>query len=240
MRYLTLILVALASCAAPQHTSSEYQRGTYAPVRPAPARPGVGAPVVGQPGYVGPLEGLPRSPHGRVLPETPETRREPGIWSAEPPDATLTLERDRVPAILGVSIPLPSTNSDVDFLLARGCADTMSIAAKKILKSFDAIPELKSVFNLPVKRCAAARLYRECVGDLTPDSSMYKFLDTKVESGLDEAIKRASEVARLNVKRECSKVSLSPDLKAFVYRVDLEWIKLIDLLWSRTQIRGGR
>jgi len=88
---LLLLILLLSACAANQSAF---------PVAP-PFSPVLDAPVtVGQPGYVGELERAPRSPHKRVLPQTPETRKEAGIWAANAPSQT-------EPVLLGVRLPVP-------------------------------------------------------------------------------------------------------------------------------------
>lgn len=113
MRLLPLLLF-LSACGAPSHT---YRQGI--PVAPsAPAfNPAWDAPVTtGQPGYVGPAENLPRSPHGRVLPETPDTRREPGLWAGDEPRAAKTPPWATWPTtVLGVALPPLEDLADESF-----------------------------------------------------------------------------------------------------------------------------
>lgn len=158
-RYLVLSVVLLA-CSGPQRAeSTEYRRGTYAPVRPAPARPGVGAPVVGQPGYVGPIEGIPRSPYGRVLPQTPETRREPGIWAADnPPSVKWTF--------MGTPLPLPPPENSTQFdeSLALACAQTAGKALAAVTPP-DLMSRAQYLSKIPTKEyaCVSANAYQVCV-----------------------------------------------------------------------------
>lgn len=75
------IAVLFAACAA---LRGEYRQGAPMPPRPPAFNPGQDAPyVIGQPGYVGAPESLPRSPYTRVLPQTPKTRREAGVWAVD-------------------------------------------------------------------------------------------------------------------------------------------------------------
>lgn len=74
---LVLALLLLCACSS----GGEYRRGTH--VRPPAFHPAQDAPhTVGQPGHLQPRTEYPRSPHTRVLPQTPETARRPGLWSA--------------------------------------------------------------------------------------------------------------------------------------------------------------
>lgn len=68
---------------------------------PAPAfNPSWDAPITtGQPGYVGPVESLQRSPHERSLPPT----KDPGLWSGDQPRASILPTID----VLGIGVPVP-------------------------------------------------------------------------------------------------------------------------------------
>lgn len=86
MRFLILLFLTACATSAP----SRYEQGAFRPAPPVFV-PSQDAPhTVGQPGYVTPPASQPeRSPHTRVLPETPETRREPGLWAGDEPKATV-------------------------------------------------------------------------------------------------------------------------------------------------------
>lgn len=79
-----VVFIAVFGCSGPR----EYHQGAAQPPPPPSMRPGVGAPTVGQPGWNPGVRTIPGPQHGRILPETPETRKEPGIWAAEPPRAS--------------------------------------------------------------------------------------------------------------------------------------------------------
>lgn len=83
MKRLALLL-ALA-CAGPERIPSTYAQGAPMPPRPPPFNPAQDAPhTVGQPGHLAPpVRPQPNPVPGRVLPQTPETRREPGIWASD-------------------------------------------------------------------------------------------------------------------------------------------------------------
>jgi hypothetical protein len=83
MRYVLLCLLCLG-CASGAPTT--YSKGTLRPPPPAPTRPGVGLPAY-EPG-VRPMPPQPNPAPRRVLPQTPETRKEPGLWASEAPEAT--------------------------------------------------------------------------------------------------------------------------------------------------------
>lgn len=81
-------------------------------VRPAPPafNPAQDAPhTVGQPGYLEPQRVHPPEPRPtRVLPETPETRRGPGIWATNPPMYAPQRQRgDPIPDLRVLDVPVP-------------------------------------------------------------------------------------------------------------------------------------
>lgn len=100
MRLLYGLVALLAACASSPTT---YERGTLTSPPPPPTRPGVGAPVVGQPGSF--TQPPPRSPNTRVLPPS----NEPGLWSADTPQAESTSAPEG-PPLSGDR--LPPTSSD--------------------------------------------------------------------------------------------------------------------------------
>ncbi len=91
-RQAIAVAVVVVGCATSQEAPETY---AWAPVRP-PAVPGTGLPTHGQPGQVRP-QPLPRSPHTRVLPPTPE----PGLWAGDTPRASQELEADPTPESAG-------------------------------------------------------------------------------------------------------------------------------------------
>jgi len=95
MRYLLLLLLT-ASCAtspAPRaHRPAYYCDGLEVSCPPeAFAHPGYTPRGTGLPEYRPTAEEpeVERSPHKRLLPQTPETRREAGIWAADRPPRSL-------------------------------------------------------------------------------------------------------------------------------------------------------
>lgn len=84
----------------------------FSPVEDAPI-------TVGHPGYVTPEPE--RSPHKRVLPETPRTRREPGIWASDSSEPVGTL------SVLGIPLPGPKLGGEDD-AAAKWCATSMALA----------------------------------------------------------------------------------------------------------------
>lgn len=201
------LLVFLVACAAP--SSTEYRRGVLAPP-PAPARPGVGAPVVGQPGRA---PAAPQSPYTRVLPETPETMRRPGIWatSSPPDDGEFVL-------ILGVPFPPATVNSEAR-TAARYCSETINRSALAVGRaSFP--PSLTTA----MRRCAAARMAWQCADQHAENWTAMRKRAAKVNLAMESAWAATRDVALEMLKRECKGVPVKP-VDEWVMPIAKEWVK---------------
>jgi hypothetical protein len=151
-----LVAVIFIACAG--GTPTQYAQGIPSAPRAPVFNPMTGAPItVGQPGYVGPAENLPRSPYGRTLPETPETRREPGIWAATKPPSNNFFEVE----------DLMRVNFDEDAreaVAAAGCIRLMGETfVKRNVTAPEAVEFKKATYPLYHWRCLIAGLYRHCV-----------------------------------------------------------------------------
>lgn len=148
MRWVALVL--LAACAPAQ---SEFRDGA----RPPPPEPrtaytpaGAGLPeYLAQPEPEAP----PRSPYTRVLPQTPESRKQPGIWAGDAPATP-----HPAPMLLGVPLPLGVDEQDVVTRTSRACMSLMQDALLKVN------PDL-STWADRHKRCLGATLYFRCAND---------------------------------------------------------------------------
>jgi hypothetical protein len=115
------------------------------------------APItVGQPEYVGPVENLPRSPHGRVLPQTPATRKEPGMWAVDGPKASKKEPLD----IFGFYAPVPDEAQVLEEIASPIwlCSAYVRMTAYGKRKS----PEIMRMPDA-IRWCLAARLYHACI-----------------------------------------------------------------------------
>jgi hypothetical protein len=183
---ITVLLIACAGGAPTQ-----YAQGV--PVAPSapPFNPVTRSPVtVGQPGYAGSAEGLPRS-HGRVLPETPETRKEPGIWASDKPEdpPDIFVIEDLLP---------PSAKNDArDETTFRVCERLMGRTfVKRNETAPGAVEDLrKSGYPIYHWRCIIAGLYKHCVDLQYNDKDRIPYWG-------DDKVKRYAEGIE---ERECSK-----------------------------------
>jgi hypothetical protein len=217
-RLAVALMCCAFACAAPE-TPRTLRRGATAPA-PAPVRPGVGAPVVGQPGYVGPLEELSKSPHGRVLPETPRTRREPGIWATASEDL-------RVAEIIGEDLLrsfMPENANPYDRVMVSHCIiSLMFVYVANEVESPGVLLHNEKIYTQKQRRCMASTIYHGCAQGIweqnREDRKAARRANRLEPSSLDNFLSRAAEIKRT----ECDGVVL-PDkaeksVKAKVRRI---------------------
>lgn len=175
MRYLLLLLpfLALAQPAA----------------RPAPApfNPALDAPhTIGQPGHLDPVA-YSKSPYGRVLPETPETRREPGIWAGK---ESVTVIDPQALTLLGVVLPIFANEDGV------GDAGPTMLCAKhwNMALATDVAKWVHEIKDQAVRGCLAALMHEECakVPELMNDFlKSHGIVDMNARKMLPEVLRRA-------------------------------------------------
>lgn len=166
---LPFLLVLLTGCGTARPT--QYAQGIpTAP--PAPTfNPAWDAPhTVGQPGYVGPVENIPRSPHTRTLPETPTTRKEAGLWSGESEGdtrAALSTPKDSDPRVLGVPLPILEGKRGPYMAPVRECAD-------ELMGHIMGHPKFTDLTSLsPAQlRCFVARVHETCLKKKMQDAEI--------------------------------------------------------------------
>lgn len=160
-----MLLLLLASCAANQSAF---------PVAP-PFNPMTDAPItIGHPGYVDSSPKPERSPYKRVLPQTPQTRKEAGIWAS---DAQVGRP---APTLLSMPVPLPPNGEDqqVDTLAYR-CAATMNSAAEDI-----GIRSVLHAVQKESRQCLSMQLYHYCLFQSTKGKDMDDPTRRKIEAFL--------------------------------------------------------
>lgn len=184
-----------AGCATPDSGGVRtYQQGIPMAPRAPAFNPMADAPhTVGQPGHVA-REHVPRTASTRILPETPETRREAGIWASGLP--TAKEEWPVFPSILGVPLPLPvGAKTNDERYYARKCGRHMHRLA-------DAeSPDAGDAFSEAARRCLAARLYRACM-----DAEDAALLDGAHDASFAQYITATRAVAAAFMKSACATV----------------------------------
>lgn len=192
MRYVLLLL--LASCTS---GPSEFHRGTMVAPPPAPARPGVGAPIRGQPGEP---HAYPRSPYTRVLPETPDSLREDGLWSGGGPVASTS----PLAPVLGVIVPTPQ-NYESD-------SDPNAFCAALVEHGGDATPAFARALRAlgdDAKRCFVARAMVACMEFRLAEHAPRLATDdgphlTKWKHAFQRDIQRSLEALRAFLLKKCT------------------------------------
>ncbi len=168
-----LCLAVLMGCASTTPERSELHRGTFAPPPPAPARPGVGLPTYDP--QVNPLPPQPNPKPARLLPQTPETARQPGIWATKSPEQEeyerWSADREREPLVLGVHLRYPpGTIHEEESRPTNLCAAKID-RLLRVLMSPDQISKL----NPKERTCLAYRMYGLCASeDVWPNTKQPK------------------------------------------------------------------
>jgi hypothetical protein len=150
----SVVLLCLVSALAYGQSATPPGAPAFSAVESAPH-------TVGQPGHLAP-EAVPRSPHARILPETPETRREAGVWAGDeeaPEPRVLVLE--------GVRIPIPEVEDANDLARVASCGrgTSAALSAKKegMREALDrALPDRKTcTVYLAWRHCMLAAFWPE-------------------------------------------------------------------------------
>ncbi len=166
-----LCLLWVACAGAPSR--SEY-RQSAAPMAPT-FNPTWEAPhTVGQPGYIGAPEHVPRTASKRYLPETEQTRREPGLWAAEAPRAISDEDRAVVnPYLASLSIVLPDDDAlmgdTTDSTPAKWCRAFIFTHIRNSAAILRSTPLAKE----SERRCLGAMLLEGCLRRVTSEHEAF-------------------------------------------------------------------
>jgi hypothetical protein len=208
-----ILALAISACVSP---STTYERGT---LRPLPARP---QPKVG-PTYdphVAPLPPQPQPKPGRVLPQTPETQREPGLWAANIPDDDDSLGGTRLG---GMEIPYPlDAAMPHDKAPARMCGLTMTATIER-----GGFSQRWLSHNPHVRHCLSARLYERCAAHLLKRHDK-ALADGYAVNPRDYAAAKSTDATARDFRADaCHRISVSPDGDALVAHIGAEWERTV-------------
>lgn len=188
---LSSILLFVVACSSGPPTT--YSKGTY---RPAPTRapafsPTEDAPHTFQPGR--PLPAQPGPRPSRVLPQTPETRKEPGIWASGQPDP-----EQIEPRLFGVLMPVPPSATDYDKKAVYKCVFAMSdFAIRATGGTAEALVARLATYTERERGCVAATLYATCLKSIkdhyNSEFERGAVYDPEVASGLQGLIGTANK-----------------------------------------------
>jgi hypothetical protein len=207
---VSVVALLLAACGSPRR---QYAQGAPLAPRPPAFSPTTDAPhTVGQPGHVRPATRMEPNPRpGRVLPETPETRRGPGIWaSGAPSDGA-----ERGPQILDVPLPIGDTLTDPkDYWLTDECAAMMDRAARKVVG--------KTKLSTTMRQCLAAQQYYTCaLGALEAD--LQAINAGNANAWRTHVIGETAKTAARFVRHMCQEpIASSPELREWARKITEE------------------
>lgn len=185
MRWLALVL--LASCAAPQ---GEFRDGArLPPPEPHTSFTPAGA---GLPEYWAQpeAEAPPRSPYTRVLPQTPQSRKQPGIWAAG--------GQTELPVIhlANVGFELPADVTVFEWDTAALCGHNLKAAGGVELNAISGLPDW-------VRACAVSRLYLGCLNGVRREAERRKASGVEYDAVAFKAFDRLHGAARHMEKISC-------------------------------------
>lgn len=179
MRYFLLLLL-LSACSSAPKRHVYYCDGVETCPPEAFTHPGYTPAGAGLPEYL-PTEEVPkapRSPHKRLLPETPKTRREAGIWAGDIARASINDPAPPV-SVLGVNIPHhPDVKTAGDAYSATACAMSINLAAQNDTSLMAQVQAL----SLEQRKCVAAAAYLQCTHGLTQRQEQFAWRDWRNQS----------------------------------------------------------
>lgn len=202
LRLLPFLL--LLACASSPDT---YQRGAYRPVSPNPTfNPSQDAPHrTGQPGHVRPRPVVPLSPHTRVLPQTPETRQHPGLWSGDQPRAARAPPwRGWPTTVLGVDLfvhDLPAPWQEK----VQECAYLISRVTEE-----DVMKRALQRLSVTEIQCLVARLNAYCAMDAKTHLDKVERQKRTLPKNAKEAVNAINATAVRLDSELCRDVNVSP------------------------------
>lgn len=160
---------------------------------------------MGQPGYVGRPEDVPRSPHKRVLPETPSTRKGPGLWAGDGPMNSAAND-DAEPTFLGVTLPSPEETESPYW---KQPASLCAIMLTGMLDNSDA-KETAPKLPLEERRCIAASSYIICLAQLIDGTKHDRYPQwSDAREAVSKALLRSLWTARAFHAKACDIKELS-------------------------------
>ena len=170
-----------------------------------------------------PMEEAPaveRSPHSRVLPQTPSTRKEPGLWSG---DARAAARTDDEPLLIGERLPYPDGAVDeLSRKMARACANLLNQSAHAV-KSFDYILRRPN----PIRRCIVANLYYHCAEGMNAVHLLARRAGEHHDPVEAERVRSTMARAKAMMDIECAGIELQGDDARALTETTYEWEALM-------------
>lgn len=217
MKWYSVGLLVVVACASPPR---EYRQGVPVAPRPSTFNPIMDAPhTIGQPGHVERQREYPKSPYARVLPQTPESKKEDGLWAARSPDSYNGFE------LMGTLLPLPDNANDSEKQIVRGCVALSVEGIGRTLGFEERKKAIRYLEKIPGKEypCIAARAYLSCVERLILNQEAKKAREGANDSTTDNELARLQKTAKKFENRSCS-MSLSKNTSDLTKGV-AEWFR---------------
>jgi hypothetical protein len=206
------MLALVVGCAAPEPGHGDLKKGAYRPPVRAPTfSPTDDAPHTFRPGQPPQVEPGPRPT--RVLPETPTTRRGPGLWATTPPVASS--EPGHAPEMFNWDAPLPEDDDEAAARI-KACANDMRATSPTILRQYD-IDRLDRIAKDAWRACWPHSLVLYCLVAEQKAMDPLRPLDQIRQKHWD-TLDRAIERAQLSWAEHCNAAPWRPDMEPLVIR----------------------
>lgn len=152
----------------------------------------------------------------RVLPETPETRREPGLWNSTAPKASLPVGP---PQILGVTLPFaPGHDTEGQRYYTHYCAGLMGRAAKKVVGN--------AKLSREMTRCLAATQYATCMAGLAKLDLKLQNVGTGTTPAITALVESTLRTALAFERDECpADIGSAPERRDLADKITAEFDK---------------
>lgn len=189
MRYLLLLFLAGCASSAPR----QYAQGIPTAPRPPAFNPAWDAPhTTGQPGYVGPAENIPRSPHKRVLPPA----NEPGLWAGDELRASGDYWKTMDPVAWWVRIPfldepLDPFQTTVHQQTVRRCAFIIGFVGIEPITHVN----LRSV-TAEERACFVAKMFKHCADSDRTHVERFETYGPPLTDAFRDALRRTRALAK--------------------------------------------
>lgn len=235
--FAVLLGATLAGCSSTPDAPSQYERGTYRPPPRAPTfEPNHDAPhTTGQPGHLRPMPQVEPGPRPkRLLPQTPETARQPGIWASEAPNqegwAIKIWETDNtifwilyrsplVPKPREHSDTLEAGEYDLEVPFNKGWPHRTKMTARRCIMDMS-----RAMAKTPSKRqygplasrqraCISAHLFEHCMDLGLEEFLALKDRQIKDKAAIADALNTLVDAAQAHKRERCRGVRLTASAK---------------------------
>jgi hypothetical protein len=146
----------------------------------------------------------------RVLPETPGTRKGPGLWAVTPPVASS--EPGHAPEMFNWDVPLPEDDDEAAAKI-KACAKDMKAVSPKVLRQ----PDIDKMDRVAIvwRECWPHSLVLYCLDAEQKGMGPFRPLD-RIRQRHWDALERAAKRAQLSWAEHCNAAPWLPDMEPLV------------------------